>query len=101
VVDQRRLAGGLRPEDLDDAAARAAADAERDVQRQRARGNGLDLHLGALVAHAHDGALAELALDLRERPLQGGVARLGVLGAHSPLKSGGRTGRTTTRVCNK
>ena len=27
-------------------------------------------------------ALAELALDLRERPLQGGVAGLGFLGAH-------------------
>ena len=59
-----------------------AADAERDVQRQRAGGDRVDLHLGALVAHAHDGALAELALDLRERALQGGVARLGVLGAH-------------------
>jgi hypothetical protein len=29
-----------------------------------------------LIAHAHDRALAELALDLRERPLKGGVARL-------------------------
>jgi hypothetical protein len=80
VVDQRRLPGGLRAEDLDDAAAWTAADPERDVQRQGSGGDGLDLHLGALVAHAHDGALAELALDLRERALEGSVARLGVLG---------------------
>ncbi len=37
VVDQRRLARGLRAEDLDDAPARDAADAEREVERQRAR----------------------------------------------------------------
>ena len=80
VVDQRRLARGLRAEDLDDAAARHAADAEREVERQRAGGDRIDLHLGALVAHAHDGALAELALDLRERALQRGVARLDFLG---------------------
>ena len=36
-------------------------------------------HLGALVAHPHDRALAELALDLRERALKGGVTRLGGL----------------------
>ena len=54
VVDQRRLAGGLRAEDLDDAAARHAADAEREVERQRARRDRVDLHLRALVAHAHD-----------------------------------------------
>ena len=33
---QRRLAGRLRPVDLDDAAAREAADAERDVEPERA-----------------------------------------------------------------
>ena len=65
VVDERRLAGGLRAEDLDDAPARHAADAEREVERQRARRDRVDLDLGALVAHAHDAALAELALDLR------------------------------------
>ena len=83
VVDERRLARGLRAEDLDDAPARHAADAEREVQRQRARGDRLDLDLGALVAHPHDGALAELALDLGQGALQGGVAGLrGVLDAH-------------------
>ena len=79
VVDQRRLARGLRAEDLDDAPARHAADAQREVERQRAGGDRVDAHLRALVAHAHDGALAELALDLRERALQRGVAGLGGL----------------------
>ena len=76
VVDERRLAGGLRAEDLDDAAARHAADPEREVERQRARRDRVDLDLGALVAHAHDGALAELALDLGERAGKRGVAGL-------------------------
>ncbi len=81
VVDKRRLARGLRAEDLDDAPSRHAADAQRQVERQCAGGDGVDLDLSALVAHAHDRALAELALDLRQRALQGGVAGLrGLLG---------------------
>ena len=80
VVDERGLTGGLRAEDLDDAPARHAADAEREVERQRAGGDRVDLHLGALVAHAHDAALAELALDLGQCTLQGVVAGLGGLG---------------------
>ena len=40
VVDERRLARGLRAEDLDDAAARQAADAEREVERERSRRDG-------------------------------------------------------------
>ena len=79
VVDERRLARGLRAEDLDDAPARHAADAEREVERQRAGRDRVDADLRARVAHAHDGALAELALDLRERALQRGVAGLGGL----------------------
>ena len=47
VVDQRRLTGGLRAEDLDDAPARDAADAQREVQRQRAGRDRLDLDLSA------------------------------------------------------
>ena len=43
VQRQRRLAGGFRPVDLDDAAARQAADAERDVEAERAGRDGLDL----------------------------------------------------------
>ena len=79
VVHQRRLAGGLRAEDLDDAPARHAADPEREVERERPGRHDPDTHLGALVAHAHDGALAELAFDLGERALEGGIAGLGGL----------------------
>ena len=68
---QRRLAGRFRAVDLDDAAARQPADAERDVEPERAGGNHLDVlrHLG--FAEPHDRALAELLLDLREGGLQG------------------------------
>src|SRR5215210_2365457 len=79
VVHQRRLARRLRAEDLDDASAWHAADPEREVERQRAGRHGIDLHARALVAHPHDGALAELALDLRERALEGSVTGLGGL----------------------
>jgi hypothetical protein len=65
VVDERRLAGRLRPEDLDDAAAREAADAEREVQGERTGRHGSDRHRGAVV-HLHHGALAEVPLDLPE-----------------------------------
>ena len=65
VVDERRLARRLRAEDLDDAAARQAADAEREVERERAGRDRADRHL-RLVAHLHDRALAELPLDLPE-----------------------------------
>ena len=41
VQGQRRFAGGLRAVDLHDAAPGQAADAERQVQRQRAGGDGL------------------------------------------------------------
>ena len=65
VVDERRLARGLGPEDLDHASARQAADPEREVERERAGRDGADRH-GRPVAHAHDRALAELPLDLTE-----------------------------------
>ncbi len=88
VVDQRRLTGRLRAEHLDDAAAGHAADAEREVERQRARRDRVDLDLGALVAHAHDGALAELALDLRK-----GAGTRGVAGLDGLLVGGGHSGK--------
>ena len=65
VVDERRLAGGLGAEDLDDAAARQPADAERHVERERPGRDRADRDLRP-VAHAHDRALAELPLDLAE-----------------------------------
>ena len=69
VVDERRLAGRLRAEDLDDAAARQPADAEREVERERAGRDRADGDRGAVV-HLHDRALAELALDLPERDVE-------------------------------
>ena len=62
---ERGFAGRLRAVDLDDAAARQAADAERDVETERAGGDDFDRFVD-LVAHAHDRALAELLFDLAE-----------------------------------
>ena len=73
VVDERRLARALRPEDLDDAAARQPADAEGDVEHERPRRDRADLHLG-LVAHLHDRALSELSLDLPEGDVESFLA---------------------------
>src|SRR5207302_131566 len=65
VVDDRRLAGGLRPEDLDDPPARQPADPEREVEGEGAGRDGPDRD-GGLVAHAHHRPFAELPLDLAE-----------------------------------
>ena len=81
VVDHRRLTGALRAVDLDDPAARDAADAERDVERQRPRRDGGHLRHRA-VPHPHDGALAELPLDLRD----GRAERLVLLHGGPPLE---------------
>jgi hypothetical protein len=80
VVDERRLARRLRAEDLDDPSAGDAADAERDVKRERTGGDRITVDAGAGVAHPHHAALAELALDLREGPLERGLALGGRLG---------------------
>ncbi len=66
VVEQGGLARRLRPEDLHDAASGKPPDAECDVERQGARGHEVDIGQGH-VAHAHDRALPELLLDLRDR----------------------------------
>ena len=63
---QRRLARRLRPVDLDDTAARQAADAERDVEPERARRHDVDVTRGDGIAQPHDGTLAELLFDLAE-----------------------------------
>ena len=77
VQSQRGLTGGLRPVDLDDAAPGHAADAQRQIQRQRAGGDGL--HIGLhIVAIAHDRALAVGFFDL----LHGGLQRLFLVGDH-------------------
>ena len=73
VQGQRRLTRRLRSVDLDDAAARETADAERDIEGDRAGGH--DLDGSALVAaEAHHRALPELPVDLGEGRFQGLLA---------------------------
>ena len=69
VHGERRLAGRLRAEDLDDPAPGQAADAEGEVEREGTRGDGLDADV-ALLAEPHDRALAVLLLDLAERHVE-------------------------------
>ena len=66
VLADGGLARRLRAEDLGDPAARDAADAEREVERDRARGDGVDrLPLGG--PELHDRAATELLLDREDR----------------------------------
>ena len=76
VQREGRLARRLRAVDLDDAAARQPADAERDVERDRPGGDHLD-GCPVIAAEAHDGALAELAVDLGECGFEGLLAVCG------------------------
>ena len=69
VIDERRLPRGFGAEDLDDAVARQPADTERHVERERPCRDRSDRDLRT-VAHAHDGPLAELSLDLSERNVE-------------------------------
>ena len=69
VQRERRLARAFRAVNLDDPAARQAADAERDVEPEAAGRDRLDLDLLA-AAEPHRRALAERAVDLRERGLE-------------------------------
>src|SRR5580658_1357437 len=64
---ERGLSRGLGSENFDDAAARNAPDAQRDIQAQRARGYRVHLIGGSGIAQAHHRALAELFLDLAQR----------------------------------
>src|SRR4029453_7652898 len=66
VQCQRGLARCLGAIDLDDPAARQTTDAERDVESDGAGRDYLD-RSPSLIAEAHDGALAELPIDLSER----------------------------------
>ncbi|MCY1299177.1 hypothetical protein D9M70_486960 [compost metagenome] len=69
---QGGLARGFRTVDFDDTAFRQAADAEGNVQAERAGGNGRN-GLALMVAHAHHRALAELAFDLSQSRGQGAL----------------------------
>ena len=58
VEHEGDLGGGFRAEDLDDASARHAAHAEREVNGERAGGNHLDGAQRRGHAESHDGAFA-------------------------------------------
>src|SRR5206468_7891169 len=70
---ERGLTRRLRSVDLDHPPARDPADAERDIEAERARRQAGDVLRQRLLAELHDGALAELLLDLADgevdRPL--------------------------------
>ena len=73
VQGERGLTRRLRAVDLDDAAARQPADAERDIECDGSGGDDGDGR-ALVAAEAHDGALAELAVDLGEGGLEGFLA---------------------------
>src|SRR5699024_2640204 len=71
---KRGFTGGFGAVDLDHPAAWQPANAQGDIQPQRARGDGLDVMAGGLiVAITHDRTLAKLPFDLSN----GGSQRLG------------------------
>ena len=87
---QRGLTGGFRAVDLHHAATGQAADAQRQIQRQRTGGDGL--HIGHVaVAIAHDGALAIHLLDL----LHSGLDRFFL------IRVGGRCRRSLLLRCHR
>ena len=66
VEGEGRLAGGFGAEELDDASAREAADAEGEVEGEGAGADDRDVLRGGGVSEAHDGGFAEFLADLRE-----------------------------------
>ena len=82
---QRRLAGGLRPVDLDHAPARHAADAERDVEAEAPGRDRRDVAHERVGAELHDRALAEGLLDLADGQIQRALAIR--IHRHVPLHS--------------
>ena len=83
VLAERRLAGRLGAEDLGDPAARNPADAEGQVQGDRAGRDDVDL-LPLGRPELHDRAAPELLLDGQD----GGVDRLAPLGRRALAVAG-------------
>ena len=69
VKAERRLARTLGTVDFDDAPARIAAHAQRDVEAEAAAGNRLDVEFAG-VAQFHDDALPILLVQVRNRCFQ-------------------------------
>ena len=70
VQCHRGLTGGLRTVDLDHPASGNAAQAQGDIQAQGAGGYGLNVHIAAGISQLHNGAFAEISLDLFDRGIQ-------------------------------
>jgi hypothetical protein len=85
VERERGFAARLGPVDLDDATARVAPDAEREVEPDRPGGDDGNLLVERFaIFEAHDGALAELFFDACDGQLEGFAAILVVHGSPSP-----------------
>src|SRR6185312_7859757 len=61
---ERGFTGRFRSINLDYSPARQATDTERDVETERAGGNGFHVVRGGRIAEAHHRAFAELLFDL-------------------------------------
>ena len=72
VQRQRGFAGRFRPIDFHYAPARQPAQAEGNIQPERAGRDGLNIAFHRAIAHAHDGAFAKLLFNLGERRSQRG-----------------------------
>ena len=70
VKGQGGLTGGFRPIDLNDASLGKTAHTQRQIQRQGAGGDHINIHFN-LVPQTHDAALAEILFDLGQCRFQG------------------------------
>ena len=82
VQRQRRLAGRFRTVNLDHPALWQTTDPQRNIQPQRSCRCRLDIGHLVITAELHDGALAELPLDLRQRAFQRLFLVRGLLVSH-------------------
>ena len=80
---ERRLAGGFRPINLNHAAPRQPANAERDIEPERTGGNRIGIHRLLALPQLHHRALAEGPVDLGERRLERALL-VAVLFPHHP-----------------
>ena len=69
VQRERRFTGGFRPVHLYNTPSGQAADSQRHIQRKRTGGDRFHLHC-LILSQAHNGALAKLLFNLRQRRIQ-------------------------------
>ena len=93
VQGERRLATGLGPVDLDDAAARVSAGPEGDVETHGASRHGWDVIVKTLTLfEPHDRTLAVLFFDAGDGEFEGGILLLQIL-VVAHWDASGSTGR--------